>query len=167
MSQIEHAPAPLSHRQQTLVAAAYSVLIESLPLYVSTLKSLERHWGLDLVQVERLGIRACPTDVANILASGECGRRFGDQLKQVPGFYCYDRLPCVCANCDFCEFRWTDSCVCALKTWRVDLEPRLSHNGILVPEPNRRGWISTLWIFRHPGDERPFRLRVRREAVAS
>jgi hypothetical protein len=167
MPQIEHAPVPLAPRQETLAAAAYSILIQSLPLYVSTLKSLERQWDLDLVQVERLGIRACPTDVANIMASGECARRFGDQLSEVHGFYCYDRLPCVCADCDFCEFRWTNGCVCALKTWRVDLEPRLSHNGIIVPQRNRRDLISRLWVFRHPGDRHPFPLTVRGEAVAA
>src|SRR5262249_44146999 len=105
-----------------LIAAVYSVLIESLPLYLSTAKALERHWDLDLTRVERLGIRPCPTEVANIFASAECATRFGDLLAQVPGFFSYDRLPCVCANCDSCQFRWTRDCVCAHKVWRVDLD---------------------------------------------
>lgn len=154
-------------RDQVLVAAVYSTFIESLSLYESTMATLERNWDLDFQQVERLGIRPCPTDVANIMASGECARRFGDLLRSVPGFFSYDRLPCVCADCDVCEFESIHGCVCALKTWRVDLRPKLSRNGIIVPQRNQRGWISRLWIFRHCGDRHPFPLAVRGEVVAA
>ena len=158
---------PPELRTAMLTTAVYSTFIDSLPLHVETVRILESAWSLDLAQVERFGIRQCPTVVENIMASGSCAQRYGDCLNQVSGFYFHNRLPCVCRNCDFCEFWWIDSCVCALKTWRVDLDPKLSQTGIIVPQRNWRGWISRLWIFRHPGDQCPFPLTVRGEAVAA
>jgi hypothetical protein len=150
-----------------VVAAVYSVLIESLPLYTSTVTTLEKHWDLDLAQVECLGIRPSPTDIVNVFASAECAERFGDRLVQVPGFFSYNRLPCVCASCECCQFRWSEDCICANKVWRIDLDPKLSRRGLIVPQRDLRGLIERLWIYRHTGDRRPFPLMIRREPIAA
>jgi hypothetical protein len=168
VTHIEGRLVPPELRAEMLVAAVFWTLIDSLPSDPSTVETLVRRWSLDPVQVERWSIRQCPTVAQNLVASAECARVYGDRLKRVPGFYSYDRLPCVCADCDFCELGPLDTCACETKSWRVDLDPKLSHHGIIVPQRKRCAWmISGLSIFRHPGDQRPFPLRVRGEAVAA
>jgi hypothetical protein len=158
---------PPTLQNSILPAAVYSVFLECLPLYETTCEALERHWDLNSTQINRLGITSCPTAIGNILASAECEERFRNRLVQVPGFFCYDRLPCVCDSCEFCQFHWTEYCICARRVWLADLDPRLARHGIIVPERNNRGWISRLWIYRHVRDQSPFPLTVRTKKVAA
>jgi hypothetical protein len=151
---------------EMIIAAVYSSFINELPLYVSTVRAL-KHWDLDEGQIWQLGIRPCPTFEVNEFVSAECFRRYGDRLGEVAGFFSIDR-PCAnCEDCEFCKFRWTADCICARKTWRADIDPRLAANGLLVPERNRSGLILRLWVYRWHGDRRPFPLAIRREAVAA
>ncbi len=130
-----------SFRPKLRRAAVYEYLVrDCLNLYVDSLSDIERVWGLDREDVDRLGIVSCPSEVGNIIGAGACAQRFGE-LFDVPGFY-------RCSGC-----------------WWLDLDARLARRGLIVPVRDSR-WpslMSGLRIFRHVRDQRPFILRVRAE----
>jgi hypothetical protein len=154
-------------------AAVLKCLVDGLSLTVGTFRAIKKDWDLDQNEVERMGIVSCPGKIQNLIASEVCAFKFGD-LSTVPGLYGIDRLPCNCATCEICssdevqldQLFESQKCICALKSWRVDIDERLASHGVILPTRDSQGWISDLWVYRHTRDGRPFPLRVR-EVVAA
>ena len=139
---------PQSKYSALLRAAVYGYLVrECLTLTVNTVKDVDKAWGLDLEDIQRLGIVSVPSDVTNLIAACACRDRFGDQkLQQVPGFYKSG------------------------KCWWLDIDDRFARRGLIVPLRRRCGLINViaeLQIFRHVRDQHPFRLRTRAERIAT
>lgn len=137
---------PQINRLDLRRCAAYQYLVrECLNLSVSTLRDIEHVWGLDSEDVERLGIVSCPPQATNLIAAGAVAEKFGESvLYDVDGFY-------KCGEC-----------------WWLDLDPRLSRRGLIVP---MRHWywpnlITDLQVFPHVR-ARPFLLRTRAERIAA
>jgi hypothetical protein len=63
---------------------------------------------------------------------------------------------CVC-------FEWRNDCVCHVKTWWLDMDPKLAARGIIVP-CFRGELIASLLVLRHATDWRPFKVRLRKAA---
>jgi hypothetical protein len=156
-------------------AAVLMCFVQSLGLSKDTAIQIHKDWGLPFSEMNRLNIVSCPTMTENLLASEVCAFKF--DVSDIPGFYGIDRLPCDCAICEVCSSVevQTDAlshpgekyCICAVKSWRVDLDPKLAQRGIILPVRDpKRGWICDLQIFRHTRDRAPFILRVRRELAA-
>lgn len=139
-------------------AAVYAYLIFcQLSLGWDTLRSLEAA-GYLKSDILRLGIRTPPTEIGNLLASAACVNRFGrDALIQSGIFYSYDRTGSPC-NC----LEWRSDCVCDLESWRIDIDPRHSERGFILPvcHPDYL-YIKSLRLFRNANDAHGFILRVR------
>ena len=129
-------------RRQLLAPAVYAFLVHGggLPdLAVSVVQAIMRSWGCDEDLIKRLALTGYPSRVANVVIANETVQRFGD-LSEVEGFYQHD-------GC-----------------WFMDLDERWADTGFLMPVTHaQHGWISALMAFRNARDERPFRLKVRRE----
>jgi hypothetical protein len=133
----------------------YSYLVhECLSLYAHTVRDIERHWDLSEEEARHLGVCSCPSEIGNLIASQKCARKFAD-LTGIPGFYSYDRLDSMC-----CCFEWWNECVCILTSWRLNVDPRLSQSGLIVPIGN------SLMVYRSAKDPHPFKLAVRTRRVA-
>lgn len=143
-------------------AAVLYFFVNELPLKVDTYRAIAKDWNLDQNEADRLSVVSCPTKIENLIVSEACASKFGD-ISAVPGFYATDRLPCDCRICDVCI---SGPCVCALKSWRADIDERLAERGVIVPTRDSRGWFAELWIYRNTRDQRPFPLGVRREVIA-
>lgn len=164
---------PQSLLEPMFRAAVYSTLISSLPLYEDTFFQLQKDWYLQKNEIDTLGIVSCPRKIANLIASSECSQSYGD-LSAVPGFYAVTRLPCDCSECEVCgsfevqldQLFEKESCICALPSWRIDIDERRSDRGVILPTRDARGWITSLWIYRHTRDRYPFPLKVRKEVAA-
>jgi hypothetical protein len=146
-------------------AAVHSYLIfNCFSLGESTAKSIERDWQLSHAEIERFSIRSCPSRVGNLLSSLACLKRFGrDALLGTPGFYAFTREsePCFCLE-------WSDSCVCALESWRLDIDPRLADRGLVLPVRHSRYPMifEALRVFRDTRDPQGFLLKLRTERQA-
>lgn len=144
-------------------AAVYSELIHNLlSLREDTAKAIERDLGYSSAEiVDRFSVRSCPSHVGNLLASAACLKRFGRvALLGTPGFYpfTYESEPCFCLE-------WRSDCVCALESWRLDLDPRLADRGFILPVRHSKYPMifEALRIFRDTRDPRGFLLKVRRD----
>jgi hypothetical protein len=133
-----------SQSQLRRAAVLQFLVRECLGLHVSTLRDVEQVWGIDRLDIDRLGIASPPSHTFNVIGSGECARKFGD-LSNVPGFY----------RCD--------------GSWFIDVDERLARRGVVLPVRDRQrpNLIVDLQIFRHVRDSRPFLLRVRAERQAA
>lgn len=144
-------------------AAVHSYLIHNcFSLREDTAKAIERDLGYSPAEIiDRFSVRSCPANVGNLLASAACLKRFGrDALLGTPGFYPLTREsePCFCLE-------WRSDCVCALESWRLDLDPRLTDRGFILPIRHSRYPMifEALRIFRDTRDPRGFLLKVRRD----
>jgi hypothetical protein len=127
------------------IAFVYEFLVRHcLNLCVDTARDIDRHWGIDPEDIDRLEIKSVPTFVTNLIGSNAVAERFGD-LSDVPGFYQCRGL------------------------WWLDIDERLSRRGLVLPvrDPKRPLFITGLKVFRHARDERPFMLKVRQERIAA
>jgi hypothetical protein len=150
-----------SLKRQLETPAVYAQLIFfCFELFTHTAQDIEKHWMMGAREAYALGVRSTPSLLGNLLASESCVEKFGaDTLTRVPGFYPYSRTGSLC-NC----LDWRDNCICDRQIWRLDIDP--FPRGLIVPERNERGWFTSLKIFRHARDQKPFRLKVRRETAA-
>ena len=132
-------------KRQLKVPAVYGFLVHYClsDLSAHLAESIMKRWGIDEDALDRLVLRAYPTQIQNLIASKACADEFGD-LSTVRGFY-------LCND-----------------VWWLDLDPRWSGNGFLMPvRDGRRRWFSGLFAFRGPSDDRPFSVRVRGERAAA
>lgn len=88
----------------------------------------------------RLGVCSVPSEVLNALVCASLAERFGEDI-------------ILCGCC----YRLNGS-------WRLDLDPKLSSRGLLLPARNQRGLITHLLVFRYPDDPYPFKLKLREDA---
>lgn len=136
---------------QLLTAAVYGFLVHcailpDLPLHRAN--AIASTWGVDRAVVERLSVCGYPSEVENILICGEASAKFGDDLVYVPGFYKQTKI-------DDGEGEPYDF-------WRLDLNPRWSETGFIVPQTHKQfGFYSSLLAFRSARDTRPFTVEVR------
>lgn len=140
-------------------AAVYAHLIYcSFSLYENTAQAVERDWQLSPAEIERLAIRSCPTYTGNLLASFSLQQNFSPEvLSQTPGLYCFDYVsqPCMC-------FEWRTECICDAKWWRIDIDPKHSERGFILPVRHPRHlFFEALRIFRHSRDSQGFLLKLR------
>jgi hypothetical protein len=146
-------------------AAVFGFLIDwCFTLRKNTAADIERHWQLPPEEAYALGIRSCPTEIQNIIASSACAERFGDDLlNDIPGFYKFDRQGSQC-NC----LEWRDDCLCHLQLWRMDLDPRLSFRGFILPVRDPQFlFFDALRVFRNAQDSTGFIYRLRTERAAA
>ncbi|HAF13094.1 MAG TPA: hypothetical protein DCK93_01380 [Blastocatellia bacterium] len=150
----------VSQQSNQVKGAVFAFLIDHcLSLRAATAADIERAWQMTTEAAYEAGIRSCPTEIENLIASGSCRDRFGDEvLKTIDRFYKFDRLgsECLCLE-------WRRDCVCHLQTWRLDIDPELADRGLIVPA-REAGRIIFLQVFRHARDLHPFRFRLREAA---
>jgi hypothetical protein len=130
-----------------LVPAVYYSLIDYLgDISEGLCEALLREWCIDRERFNRLNIRRAPTRLQNLFIAFELNNRFGSEaLKTVPGFY-------------QAENSYNDP------LWWIDIDPRHSRNGFILPERNPRyGFIDRLRIYRSPQDPEGFVLTTRDE----
>ena len=140
------------------------LVFECLPdLSEEVIRAIEEHHKLSPVDITRRQIKAIPTEDRNMMIAHDCLARYGPDLLQASSmFYGFTRR----GPCDYCEGR--DLCCCDLETWRLDIDPRLSKRGIVVPVLDRRsGFFDDLLVFRHAQDDHPFILKVRANTEAA
>lgn len=141
-------------------AAVIAFLVhDCLSLLEVLARDLERHYRFSSSDFVRYQVRSIPTEIENIILSHSCVDRFGPAVLSASNlFYNFvRRSPCDCLE-------WTDKCCCHLKTWRLDLDPRLAPRGLILPLRDRQyGFFTDLLVFRHVRDEKPFRLQLRSE----
>ncbi|MEP6637271.1 MAG: hypothetical protein ABJB97_11150 [Acidobacteriota bacterium] len=144
-------------------SAVYAYLItECLELFEHSVKDIEKHWSISADEAYSLGIRSVPTLIGNLLIASQCVERFGpDLLATVPGFYHFNRIGSVCMCNEF-----SDVCVCDLPCWRLDIDTCWARHGLIIPQRNGQRWFSSLKVFRHAEDSRPFTLKVREATPA-
>lgn len=148
-------------RQQLAAPAVYGHLIHTcFSLCEDVAQAIERDWQLSASDIDRLAIKSCPSYTGNLLASYSLQKTFsGEVLAQTPGIYAFDysSQPCVC-------FDFRNDCVCNLKFWRIDIDPKHSERGFILPIRHPRLlFFEALRIFRHSRDPHGFLLRVRTE----
>ena len=111
--------------------------------------------------VDRLGIRSVPSDVANTVIAHECMKAFGPETLRASNlFYKVTRAggPCFCLE-------WSDQCVCAADSWRLAVD--YYQRGLLMPVRHRRyGYYEDLLVYRHTRDARPFSVSLQAERAA-
>lgn len=118
----------------------YATLIRCcLCLYDDSYNYVRRDWGLEEVEIIRLGLVSVPTNTLNLFACQELARRFGD-LGQTPGLYKLRGL------------------------WRLDVDEKYSQRGLILPVRDDRLHIVSLRVFRHTKDQFPFTLQTRTES---
>jgi hypothetical protein len=150
-----------SLRRRLGIPATFAHLIfNCFDLFDQAAKDIDKHWAITSAEAYGIGVRSTPSLIGNLLAAQDCVQRFGvEVVSSVPGFYSFTRTGSICVCLE-----WNDFCVCDLPCWRLDLDsfPR----GLIIPQRNSHGHFTSLRIFRHAQDQRPFTLRVRSETAA-
>lgn len=130
------------HSGDLLPAAVNAYLIHFClsDIAESIANAITRKWSLTDDEFDSLAIKAYPSEITNLIASHACFEMFGERIAHVPGFYFSN-------------------------VWRLDLNPRWSNNGYLMPQRDSRGFIVRLRAFRNPHDEHGFAVKVRKAAA--
>lgn len=134
-------------RAQLLTPAVLGFLFlceRGLPrLSVTLAEAICRAWSVDLEDVDRLHLCACPTRIQNFFIAETCAQEFGD-LSRVAGFYRCNDL------------------------WWMDLDENLAGRGFLMPVTHPKyGWIDRMVLFRGPKDKHGVPVRVRKDKAAA
>jgi hypothetical protein len=138
-------------------ALLFFLVHDCLSLKKSAVQDLQHHLKWSIAEIERHEIRSIPSDVANLIISTECLKKFGpSRLLASEMFYSFSRAGAICTCSE-----WSDICQCDLETWRLDVAP-LYGRGLILPLRHKRyGFYSDLLVYRHPRDEQPFIVKLR------
>lgn len=141
--------------------AVYGHLVHScFSLREDTARAIEKDWQFSASDIDRLGVRSCPSYTGNLLASYSLLQTFSAEvLSQTPGLYCfnYRSRPCACL-----EFR--SDCICHVDWWRIDIDPKHAQRGFILPVRHSEYlFIDALRVFRDTRDRHGFLLKLRTE----
>ncbi|HRH40364.1 MAG TPA: hypothetical protein PKY82_01880 [Pyrinomonadaceae bacterium] len=115
----------------------FSDLVFELPKFENSMN----FGSLDTDELFKLGVCPIPNFILNALVCEKLVKLFGDL--SICGCFRKD-------TSDLGEF------------WRIDIDEKLSRQGVFLPVRSRDGYIYGLKVFRYPGDQRPFLLKARR-----